>query len=104
MVADNGVASCLVAATGEVLWANGSMPANSPPPRSCQDRIYRFSLTGKCVVLAASPKEFEVLARGEFEDGFMATPAVTGNAFILRTNPPFIAWNNSFKYSPKMNV
>ena len=30
-------------------------------------------------------KEFKVLARGEFEDGFMATPAVTGNALILRT-------------------
>ncbi len=86
MVADNGVASCLVAATGEVLWSErlnaGEFAAS---PILCQDRIYCFSLSGKCVVLAASPKEFEVLARGEFEDGFMATPAVTGNALILRT-------------------
>ena len=86
MVADNGVASCLVAATGEVLWSErlnaGEFAAS---PILCQDRIYCFSLSGKCVVLAASPKEFKVLARGEFEDGFMATPAVTGNALILRT-------------------
>ena len=86
MVADNGVASCLVAATGEVLWSErlnaGEFAAS---PILCQDRIYCFSLTGKCVVLAASPKEFKVLARGEFEDGFMASPAVTGNALILRT-------------------
>ena len=86
MVADNGVASCLVAATGEVLWSErlnaGEFAAS---PILCQDRIYCFSLTGKCVVVAASPKEFKVLARGEFEDGFMASPAVTGDALILRT-------------------
>ena len=29
--------------------------------------------------------QLKVLARGKFSDGFMATPAVTGNALILRT-------------------
>ena len=57
MVADNGVASCLVAATGEALWSErlnaGEFAAS---PILCQDRIYCFSLSGKCVVLAASPK------------------------------------------------
>ena len=86
MVADNGVASCLVAATGEVLWSerlNAGEFAASPILNG--DRIYCFSLSGKSVVFAASPKEFKVLSRGEFEDGFMASPAVTGNALILRT-------------------
>jgi hypothetical protein len=41
-------------------------------------------MKGNVVVTAASPK-FKVLARGKFDDGFMATPAVTGNALILRT-------------------
>ena len=35
-------------------------------------------------MFAAKPK-FEILSRGKFADGFMATPAVTGNALILRT-------------------
>ena len=85
MVADNGVASCLEAKTGEVLWSErlnaGEFAAS---PILCQDRIYCFSMTGNSVVFAAAP-EFKLLARGKFTEGFMASPAITGNAMILRT-------------------
>ena len=36
------------------------------------------------VVIAAEPK-FKVLARGKFDDGFMASPAVADKAIFLRT-------------------
>ena len=41
-------------------------------------------MTGNSVVFAATP-EFKLLARGKFTEGFMASPAITGNAMILRT-------------------
>ena len=85
MVADTGVASCLEAKTGKSVWSErldaGEFAAS---PILSRDRLYFFSMKGNVVVTAASPK-FKVHARGKFDDGFMATPAVTGNALILRT-------------------
>jgi outer membrane protein assembly factor BamB len=79
------VASCLEAKTGESLWSErldaGEFAAS---PILSRDHLYFFSMKGNVVVTSASPK-FKVHARGKFDDGFMATPAVTGNALILRT-------------------
>ena len=85
MVADTGVASCLDAKSGKSLWSErldaGQFAAS---PILSKGRLYFFSMNGDVVVTAAEPK-FKVLARGKFDDGFMATPAVVGNALILRT-------------------
>jgi len=48
------------------------------------DRIYCFSITGKATVIRAG-RTFEKLAESELDSGFMASPAVVGNALILRT-------------------
>ncbi|MDP6036388.1 MAG: PQQ-binding-like beta-propeller repeat protein, partial [Verrucomicrobiota bacterium] len=85
MVADTGVASCLDAKSGKALWSErlgaGQFAAS---PILAKDRLYFFGMDGDVVVTKAAT-EFKVLARGKFADGFMATPAVTGNAFVLRT-------------------
>ena len=85
MVADNGVATCVAAKSGEVVWSErlgaGEFAAS---PIFSNGRIYCFSMTGNGVVFAASP-EFKRLSQGKFADGFMASPAVTGKALILRT-------------------
>ena len=85
MVTDNGVATCLEAKTGRSIWSErldaGEFAAS---PILCGDRIYCFSMNGNAVMFAAKP-EFKILSRGKYESGFMATPAVTGNALILRT-------------------
>ena len=85
MVADNGIATCLEAKTGKSIWSErlnaGEFAAS---PILCGNRIYCFSIKGDAVVFAAQP-EFKILTRGKYEAGFMATPAVTGNAMILRT-------------------
>ena len=85
MVADTGVASCLDAKSGKSVWSErldaGQFAAS---PILAKGRLYCFSMNGDVVVTTAEPK-FKVLARGKFDDGFMATPAVTGNALILRT-------------------
>ena len=48
------------------------------------DRIYCFSQEGKATVLKPS-RTFEILATSKLDGGFMASSAVIGNAFILRT-------------------
>jgi hypothetical protein len=47
-------------------------------------RLYFFSEAGKTIVVAAGP-EFKQLAENELGDGFMASPAVSGNALFLRS-------------------
>jgi len=85
MVADTGVASCLDARSGKALWSErlgaGQFAAS---PILAKGRLYFFGMDGDVVVTKAAT-EFKVLARGKFADGFMATPAVTGKALILRT-------------------
>ena len=85
MVADNGVATCVAAKTGAVVWSErlnaGEFAAS---PILSQGRIYCFSISGTGVAFAAAP-EFKLLARGKFAAGFMASPAITGDAMILRT-------------------
>ncbi len=85
MVADNGVATCLEAKTGKSIWSErlnaGEFAAS---PILCGNRIYCFGIKGNAVIFAAAPK-FKILSQGKYEAGFMASPAVTGNALILRT-------------------
>jgi hypothetical protein len=51
---------------------------------TCEGRIYFFNDEGKTSVIEASPK-FKKLAENQLDDGFMASPAIAGKAFYLRT-------------------
>lgn len=81
---DNGNATCWEAATGEVVWAQAIGGNFSASPVTVPGRIYFFSETGKTTVVATGRK-FEKLAESELGDGFMASPAVSGNALFLRS-------------------
>lgn len=84
VVDDNGMASCLDAKTGAIKWRERIGGNYSASPILAEGRIYFFSEEGKVVVAAASP-EFKKIAEGKFDDGFMASPAVSGKALFLRT-------------------
>ena len=84
MVDDNGVASCLEAKTGREIWAKRISSESSSSPILASQRIYFFDQKGKSTVIEASP-EFKVIAVNQLEDGFMASPAVSGNALYLRS-------------------
>ncbi len=67
--------------------ASGSRGSRgNTPPRRCsrRARIYFFSEDGKTTVIEAG-RAFKVLAENQLGDGFMASPAVDGNALILRS-------------------
>jgi len=84
LIADNGIASGVEAKTGEVVWS-GRLEGNySASPLWIDGRIYAFNEDGKATVLQGG-REFKVLAENRLEDGFMASPAVAGEALFLRT-------------------
>lgn len=84
MVDDSGVAACLEARSGEEVWRKRLGGNFSASPIAADGRIYFFDEDGKTTVLKAS-REFEILAVNQLEDGFMASPAVSGNALFVRT-------------------
>jgi len=84
MVSDGGIGTCLDAATGKELWQERLGGEYAASTLYADGRVYCFNQTGASVVLKPSPTH-EVLATNKLDDGFMASPAVLGKAFILRT-------------------
>jgi len=84
MVDDSGVAACLDAHSGDLIWKKRVGNKFSASLIQDGDRIYFFDQEGKTIVVKASRK-YEVLAENKLDEGFMASPAVSGNALFLRT-------------------
>jgi outer membrane protein assembly factor BamB len=83
---DGGIVSCLEAKTGREIWKErlGRGRSHWASPLYAGGKIYFFSKEGDVAVISAA-REFQVLAHHEFDAGFIATPAVTGDAMILRS-------------------
>lgn len=84
MLDDGGIVSCLDAKTGQEFWRERVQGNYSASPLLVGEKLYIFSEEGKASVLNAG-KEFKVLSTNTLENGFMATPAIAGQALILRT-------------------
>jgi len=84
MIADGGIASCVEAKTGEVVWSERVGGNYSASPVTDGERIFFFSEEGKTTAIKAKP-EYKVLATSQLDGGFMASPAVHGAGWILRT-------------------
>ncbi len=83
-VNDGGIAVCLDAKTGEVMWSERIGGNYSASPLFAAGRIYVGNEEGKVVVFAAD-RTFKKLAENTLADGFMASPAVSESALFLRT-------------------
>ncbi len=84
MIDDGGVATCIEAKTGNEIWSERIGGNYSASPIYANGHIYTFSEEGKATVIK-SGRKFEKVAESTMPDGFMASPAVDGNALILRT-------------------
>ena len=84
IVSDTGTATCLDARTGVQIWREHVRGHHAASPLYADGRIYTFDQQGKTTVLRAS-REYEVLATNTLDGGFMASPAVSGQALLLRT-------------------
>ena len=85
LVNRNGIATCLEAKTGTEIWQERLKGNYSASPIAAKGRIYFFSEEGLCTVIRPSRK-FEILASNALADEpLMATPAVSGASFLIRT-------------------
>ena len=81
---DGGIASCVEAKTGAEVWRERIGGNYSASPLAADGRLYFFSEEGKATVVEAG-RTFKKLAENKLDDGFMASPAVSGQALFLRT-------------------
>ena len=76
--------TAIEASTGKEVWSERIGGNYSASPIFAGGNIYFFSEEGKASVIADG-REFKKVSENKLDGGFMASPAVTGNALILRT-------------------
>lgn len=84
MVSDDGMVTCLEAATGNRVWRERIGGKYAASPIYGDDRLYFFSQEGKTTVIKPG-RTCEFLATNSLAGGFMASPAAAGKALYLRT-------------------
>ncbi len=82
-VADNGIALCADARTGEIHWQERVGGGYSASPLYADGRIYLQNETGTGVVLKPG-KTFEKLAENNLGEATLASYAVDGSSLIIR--------------------
>jgi outer membrane protein assembly factor BamB len=82
--AEESFVSCIDASNGKAVWTERIGGKHAASPVYGDGRLYFFSQEGKATVLKPG-RTFEVLATNQLENGFMASPAIAGKAFFLRT-------------------
>jgi len=85
MVSSNGIASCVEAKTGQLVWKERMGGNYSASPTYADGRIYFFNQEAVATVLQPG-REYKVLAVNKLDgEQLMATPAVLGKALLVRT-------------------
>jgi outer membrane protein assembly factor BamB len=84
LVSDDGVASCVDAATGEVVWKKRLGGRYWASPIAANDRLYFSNDAGETTIIQPG-REYKELAKNTLDDGFMASPAAANGALFLRT-------------------
>jgi hypothetical protein len=82
--ADNGVFSAYNAKTGELVYQERIPSSFSASPIAADGKLYLASQDGDVYVVKAGPK-FELLATNPMNEPLMATPAISGNNLIIRS-------------------
>ena len=85
VVTDFGVATCVDALTGAVRWQERLGGNHSASPVFAGGRVYFQNEAGVTTVVAPGA-EFDVLARNRLDGSTLASMAVSGGAFFLRTD------------------
>ena len=85
LVNRNGIATCLEPKTGEVIWQERLKGAYSASPIYTKGRIYFFNEDAICTVIKPSRKLEIISSSSLARQPLMATPAVDGNTFYIRT-------------------
>jgi len=84
LLTDRGTLTCVDPATGEQVWRERIRGRFTATPLAAGRRVYLFSEDGTTTVAEAGP-QYKQLAVNKLDAGCMASPAVAGEAIILRT-------------------
>lgn len=85
MVGDKGVATCLDARTGRLVWSQRLGGNFSSSPLDADGRIYVGNRDGDTFVISAGPT-YRLEATNHLDGQIFATPAAVGDALYLRTD------------------
>ena len=105
MVSDQGFASCLEAKTGREVWRErlGARGNHWPSPLYANGKIY-FSGEKGIVSVIAAERDFKLLAENRFEAGFIASPAIAGDAIILRSLTHLYCVAEGYETAPQPEI
>jgi outer membrane protein assembly factor BamB len=85
VVTDQGVATCVAAESGKVIWQHRIGGKYSASVVALGEHIYFASEQGKVTVVRPD-SECRIVATNELDGRIFATPAVAGRSLILRTD------------------
>ncbi len=83
-MSDKGIAGCIEAATGKVLWIQRVGGNFFGSYVMAEGRLYIMSWEGECLVIEAGDS-FKLLARNPVGEGTYSTPCVDGSRFYIKT-------------------
>ena len=83
-ITDHGLATCLKAASGELVWQERLEGNSSASPVYADGRVYFLSDNGETTVVAAGP-EFKVLARNPLGEKVQASMAIAQRHCFIRS-------------------
>lgn len=84
VIDDTGVASCIDAASGEIVWKKRIGGNYSASPILVGGHIYFGSQDGKVTVIKPG-RTYQQVAENQIDDRIMASPAIAGDSIVLRT-------------------
>lgn len=84
IVSDKGVARCIEAKTGKIIWQEQLEGEYGASPVYADGCVYFFNKEGRTTVIKHG-RAFVVVATNQLGDGFMASPAIVGKSLILRS-------------------
>jgi outer membrane protein assembly factor BamB len=85
VVTDGGIATCLDAKTGDLVWQQRLGGTYSASPVFADGRIYFLAEQGVTTVIAPG-RAFRLLAANTLDGGLLASMAVSGGSLYLRTD------------------
>lgn len=102
MVTDKGgIARCLDAITGEEIWKKRLGGDHWASPVLADGKLYFCSKQGEVFVMEPLRDSPEVLAANEMNASFIASPAVTGDAIILRSTTHLYCVAQGYRRTPE---
>jgi outer membrane protein assembly factor BamB len=93
MATESGIASCVDASTGKLLWRERFGGVFSASPVAAEGRVYLVNEAGEAFVLEAG-RELKILARNHLKERTLASPAISGGLILLRTDEHLVAVGN----------